>query len=170
MSISFLHFIFFFSCFILSSTSFSFFCPFLLVTSPILFLLSILLKLSLIVLIFHQFFPSLYTLFILLLYSNLSLFPIHSSSLAYIYSLFPFSLACLQSAEPLHLFSLCSTEQQHLLSCFVSRLVQYLLVTWSDRHAIDPQSCYLSGRRSICQSKTRSRFRKRLPRPTETYF
>ena len=60
--------------------------------------------------------------------------------------------------------------QQHLLSGFVSRLAQHLLVTWSNRRAIDPPSCSLSGRRSICQSKTRSRFRKRLPRPTETYF
>ena len=62
------------------------------------------------------------------------------------------------------------TLQQHLLSCFVSRLAQYLLVTWSNRRAIDPPSCSLSGRRCICQSKPRSRFRIRLPRPTETYF
>ena len=60
--------------------------------------------------------------------------------------------------------------QQHLLSGFVSRLAQHLLVTWSNRRAIDPPSCSLSGRRCICQSKPRSRFRIRLPRPTETYF
>ena len=60
--------------------------------------------------------------------------------------------------------------QQHLLSDFVSRLAQYLLVTWSNRRAIDPPLYSLSGRRCICQSKPRSRFRIRLPRPTETYF
>jgi hypothetical protein len=67
-----------------------------------------------------------------------------------------FLLRLADCQQRLHLFLLCNTKQQRLLSDFVSRLAQYLLVNRSDRHAIDPQSCSLSGRRSICQSKSAS--------------